>query len=92
VKSADKVVNGRCSGARSWGSPVTGKLTLRSAGPRTWVLIDPATGHQVGGIAYTHAADGQHYQPWRYVDGVRHDAGEAVPQLAMAARVVADRL
>jgi hypothetical protein len=41
------------------------KLTLRRDGPSAWLLTD-ATGRNVGGITYTHAADGRHYQPWKY--------------------------
>ena len=69
-----------------------GKLNLRTDGPNAWLLFDPATGHVVGGIAYAHAENGDHYRPWRLVDGARCDMGIAVPQLAMAARAVADAL
>ena len=71
-----------------------GKLTLRRDGPGSWVLSDPATGHDLGGIAYVHAADGNHYRPWRNVDGERQGDGdgEAVPQLGMAVRAVTDAI
>jgi hypothetical protein len=68
------------------------KLTLRRDGPGSWVLSDPATRHDLGGITYVHAADGNHYQPWRNVDDVRQGAGEAVPQLEMAVQAVTDAI
>ena len=69
-----------------------GKLTLRRDGPGSWVLSDPATGHDLGGIAYVHAADGNHYRPWRNVDGKRQGDGEAAPQLGMAVQAVTDAI
>ena len=68
-----------------------GKLTLRRDGPGSWVLSDPATGHDLGGIIYVHA-DGNHYRAWRNVGGERHDVGEAVPQLGMAVQAVTDAI
>ena len=66
------------------------KLTLRTNGPRAWMLRDASTGADVGGIDYQHAQDGNHYRPWLFIDGVRHDVGDCAPQLAIAARAVAD--
>ena len=69
-----------------------GKLTVRRDGPGSWVMSDPATGHDIGCIAYMHAADGNHYRSWRCVDDVRRGIGEAVPQLAMAVRAFEDAI
>lgn len=66
-------------------------LTLRRDGPRAWIMSN-ANGADMGGIEYQHDADGNHYGAWVYADGVRHDVGEPVAQLAMAARSVADAL
>jgi DNA/RNA-binding domain of Phe-tRNA-synthetase-like protein len=63
------------------------KLTLRTSGPRAWLLND-ATGADVGGITYQHAPDGLHYRAWVFRDGARHDVGEPTAQLVMAARAL----
>jgi hypothetical protein len=64
------------------------RLKMRRNGPSGWLLYDPATGAEIGGIQYEHAPDGNHYQPWILIDGSRRDAGEPLPQLAMAARAI----
>jgi DNA/RNA-binding domain of Phe-tRNA-synthetase-like protein len=63
------------------------KLTLRTSGPRAWLLSD-ATGADVGGITYQHAPDGLHCRGWVFRDGTRHDVGEPTAQLAMTARAI----
>jgi hypothetical protein len=63
-------------------------LKIQRDGPRAWRLSDPYDGADVGGVDYIHAADGNHYRPWLFVDGTRHDVGDPVPQLPMAARAV----
>lgn len=64
------------------------RLKMRRDGVRAWLLYDAGTGEEIGGIEYVHASDGNHYQPWMLVDGVRHPVGTSLPQLAMAARAV----
>ncbi len=64
------------------------RLKLRRDGAQAWRLSKPATGIDVGGIDYVHAANGNHYRPWLIVDDQRSDVGEALPQLAMAARAI----
>jgi len=64
------------------------RLKMRRDGARAWLLYDPATGVEIGGIEYEHALDGNHYRPWMLVDGARRAVGEPLPQLAMAARAV----
>ncbi|MEZ5854254.1 MAG: hypothetical protein R3D67_05695 [Hyphomicrobiaceae bacterium] len=61
---------------------------MRRDGARAWRLADAKTGADVGGIDYEHAADGNHYRPWRLVNGARQSLGKPLPQLAMAARAV----
>lgn len=69
-------------------SRVTGAFVLRRDGAQAWVLVDAAGALDVGAVTYNHAADGNHYRPWVMIDGIRHGCGDAVPQLAMAARAV----
>ncbi len=64
------------------------RLKMRRDGASAWLLYDAATGADVGGIRYEHAADGNHYVPWVLVDGSRRILGKPHPQLAMAARAV----
>jgi hypothetical protein len=71
---------------------VRNRLKMRRDGPDAWRLSDATTGVDVGGIQYAHAADGDHYRPWLFVDGARRAIGKPLPQLAMAARAVADAL
>jgi hypothetical protein len=70
----------------------SGPLKMRRDGPRGWRLTDAATGLDVGGIRYDHAGDGNHYRPWLLVGPDRHEFGEPLPQLAIAARAVAAEL
>ncbi len=65
-------------------------LKLRRTTPTAWALVDAGTGAAVGSIKYRHAADGNHYRAWMYVNGVQRQAGGPVPQLAMAVRAVGD--
>lgn len=64
------------------------RLKMRRDGASAWLLSDAATGIDVGGIRYVHAPDGNHYQPWLFVDGARRILDTPLPQLAMAARAV----
>ena len=64
------------------------KLQMRRDGARAWLLSDPVTGANVGGIDYEHSADGNHYRPWLLTDGARRALGQPLPQLAMAARAI----
>lgn len=64
------------------------RLKMRRDGASAWLLCDSVTGADVGGVQYEHASDGNHYQPWLLVDGVRSDLGIPLPQLAMAARAI----
>lgn len=66
------------------------RLKMRRDGARAWLLSDAASGTDVGGIQYEHAADGNHYRPWLLIDGARQMFGQPLPQLAMAARAVED--
>jgi hypothetical protein len=66
-------------------------LKIRTDGPATWLLADALTGQDVGGIFYCHDKDGNHYQPWLLVDGVRTGLAEKHAQLGSAARAVALR-
>jgi hypothetical protein len=68
----------------------TRDLKLRRASATAWILTDAVTGGDVGGIDYLHDADGNHYRPWVFVDGVEQRLGEPLAQLNMAARVVVD--
>lgn len=74
--------------ADGMGAPMQNRLKMRRDGACAWLLCDGATGVDVGGIEYEHAADGNHYRPWLFVDGARCILGEPLPQLAMAARAV----
>jgi hypothetical protein len=64
------------------------RLNIRRDGAHAWLISDAATGVDVGGIEYAHAADGVHYRPWLFADGARRAIGKPLPQLAMAARAV----
>jgi hypothetical protein len=64
------------------------RLKIKRDGVRAWLLYDAVSGAEVGGIDYSHAPDGNHYQPWLIVDGARCAVGERLPQLTMAARAV----
>lgn len=61
---------------------------MRRNGATGWLLSDPTTGTDIGGIDYVHSPDGNHYRPWLYIDGARRSLDTALPQLAMAARVL----
>ena len=64
------------------------RLKLERDGASAWLLYDPITGANVGGIEYEHASHGNHYRPWLLVDGARSNLGRPLPQLAMAARAI----
>lgn len=63
-------------------------LKMRRDGSSAWLLAGATSGVDVGGIIYVHAADGNHYRPWLFINGVAREFGEPLPQLAMAARAV----
>lgn len=67
---------------------MSNRFKLRRYGARAWLLFEVTTGIDVGGITYEHSGNGNHYRPWLLVAGARHNLGEPVPQLAMAARIV----
>ena len=67
-------------------------MTLRRTSANEWLLTDAVTGRDVGSITYEHAADGNHYRLWLFVDGARQDVGEPVAQLAIAAREFANEV
>ncbi len=67
-------------------------LKLHRDGPRDWRLADTASGDDVGGISYVHASDGNHYRPWVLIDHAAREFGDPLPQLAMAARAIADEV
>jgi hypothetical protein len=68
------------------------KLRIRTDGATSWLLADPLTGQDVGGVHYRHDNEGNHYQPWLLTDGRRADLEQRCPQLGLAAQMVADHL
>ena len=71
-------------------NPPTKKLSRISS--NEWLIAGAVTGRDVGCIVCVHDADGNHYRPWVYVDGARHDVATPVAQLAVAARAIEDVL
>ena len=65
-------------------------LRIRRSGASEWLLRDTQSETDVGGVHYNHDPDGNHYRAWLIVDGAQRDVGNALPQLAMAARAVED--
>lgn len=64
------------------------RLKMQRDGVRAWLLYDPITGANVGGIEYEHSPHGDHYRPWLLIDGAQSNIGNPLPQLAMAARAI----
>ena len=64
------------------------RLAIRVANRQTWILTDRQSGNDMGGVTYRHNNQGNHYQPWRLIDGKRVEIGMPLSQLGQAAQTV----
>ena len=64
------------------------RQAIRVKEGQTWILSDPSSGNDIGGVTFEHDSQDDHYQPWLLVDGNRIAVGLPLSQLRQAAPAI----